>query len=111
MNRKKLIVVSILLGLTVAVPVVPEAFAKNPNPGVLPPHAKPLGKTYGEWGDIWWNWAVQSPSATNPQLDPTGEDCDVGQSGQVWFLAGVFGGDRQRAPAPCPQDSSSFFPS
>jgi hypothetical protein len=31
------------------------------------------------------------PEATNPNLDPTGANCAVGQVGPVWFLAGTFG--------------------
>ncbi len=89
MKEKKLIVAGLLLAFILTVLAVPEVYAKNYNPGVLPPHSKVLGKTYGEWGDIWWNWAVQSPSATNPMLDETGNNCAVGQSGRVWFLAGV----------------------
>lgn len=45
---------------------------------------------YGEWAEKWSNWAFQFPSATNPILDVTGEFCDQGQRGKVWFLAGSF---------------------
>jgi hypothetical protein len=82
----------------------------NLNPGVLPPHAKALGKSYGEWGDIWWNWAVQFPMATNPQLDQTGEDCARGQSGHIWFLAGVFGGGSATRDCTVPPGRFLFFP-
>src|SRR4051812_33587526 len=66
----------------------------NPNPGsgIVPPGARVLGKTYGEWGAAWWTWAYRIPAATNPVSDPTGEFCHEGQSGPVFFLAGNFGG-------------------
>ena len=40
----------------------------------------------------WWQWALSIPSTHNPLLDPSGQDCMVGQRGDTWFLAGVFGG-------------------
>jgi len=63
----------------------------NPNPGVHPPNSKPYGLSYGEWSARWWQWLLQIPAATNPNLDATGAHCTEGQSGQVWFLAGSFG--------------------
>jgi len=64
----------------------------NPNPGIVhPPSSSPYGLTYSEWGARWWQWVLQIPAATNPNLDATGADCAEGQSGEVWFLAGSFG--------------------
>jgi hypothetical protein len=40
----------------------------------------------------WAQWALSIPTPVNPQLDTTGGNCMVGQSGFIWFLAGVFGG-------------------
>ena len=37
------------------------AYARNPNPGVLPPHSNAFGQTYGEWAGEWWNWGFQFP--------------------------------------------------
>ena len=61
----------------------------NENPRVLPPNAQPYGTSYGEWGAQWWTWATAQPLATSPLFDQSGEFCDVGQSGRVWFLAGI----------------------
>jgi hypothetical protein len=36
------------------------------------------------------------PSKDSPALDKTGENCGIGQSGPVWFLAGVTGGKAER---------------
>ena len=60
------------------------------NPGVVPTNANEFGNTYGEWSARWWQWLVSIPNDTNPNLDPDGRNCDVGQTGQVWFLAGLF---------------------
>ena len=59
---------------------------------IFPITSHPFGKTYGEWAAEWWQWAYEIPKARNPVLDLTGEFCDEGQSGPVWFLAGTFGG-------------------
>ena len=70
----------------------------NPNPGVVPPNARPHGQTYGEWSAGWWRWAYSMPADRSPLTDTA--DCSTGQSGRVWFLGGTFstnpvGGDPQ----------------
>src|SRR5213082_787661 len=35
----------------------------NPNPGVVPPHARAYGLSYAEWGAQWWRWAYSFPVA------------------------------------------------
>jgi len=61
------------------------------NPSVLPPGSSPYGKTYGEWSAAWWKWALELPFAGHPFNDDPGFNVAAGQSGDVWFLAGVFG--------------------
>jgi len=39
----------------------------------------------------WWQWAASEPTATNPVVDTTGENCHRGQPSDVFFLAGSFG--------------------
>jgi len=68
----------------------------NPNPDILPPQGMPFGKSYGGWAAAWWVWDYSIPFATNPILDPTGEDQSQKQSGPVWFLAGDAGGAVER---------------
>ncbi len=68
------------------------ALAGNPNPKVLPINSIAYGQSYGAWSDAWWAWALSIPADTNPMLDPTGANGALGQSGPVWFLAGVGGG-------------------
>jgi len=58
--------------------------------GVFAANATVYGKTYGEWGAEWWKWALSIPADMNPVLDETGDHCMIGQSGNVWFLAGTF---------------------
>ena len=63
----------------------------NPNPGVIPPHARAYGLSYGEWGAQWWHWAYSFPVAQFPPLQSGELDCGPDQSGSVWFLAGTAG--------------------
>jgi hypothetical protein len=50
--------------------------------------SKPVNKSFGEWTVKWWQWAYSLPKYENPLTDSTGEFSSVGQSGEVWFLAG-----------------------
>jgi len=79
------------------------------NPGVIPPQASPNGHTYGEWGAMWWEWALGLPPDQNPVLDPTGDLASAGQRGEVWFLAGTFGGPGDRTVT-LPPGKKLFFP-
>ncbi len=82
------------------------------NPGVLPPQSCAHGQSYGAWSDAWWAWALSIPADTNPMLDPTGELGAIGQSGSVWFLAGVgFGlGPVVERSLTIPAGKALFFP-
>jgi hypothetical protein len=57
---------------------------------VLPVNANAHGKSYGEWSAAWWQWAFSLPANGHPLFDETGADASAGQSGNVWFLGGVF---------------------
>jgi hypothetical protein len=64
---------------------------------VFVPNSKPYNKTYGEWNQIWWEWAQMEPIQNNPIHDPTGEKCGMNQVDRnVWFLAGTTGGRVER---------------
>ena len=78
------------------VAMIPVAQA-DPKPKVLSLDSSPYGNTYGEWSARWWQWLMAIPEATNPNFDPTGANCAVGQVGPVWFLAGAFGGSFTRS--------------
>ncbi len=52
---------------------------------------------------------LAQPLATNPNLDTTGQYCNVGQSGPVWFLAGSFGAAVERT-CTIPPGKALLFP-
>jgi hypothetical protein len=97
-----------VLGVFVA-PI--EANAGGKPVVVVPVDAKPYGKTYSQWSDAWWQWAFGNPVPTNPLFDETGEYAAEGQSGNVWFLAGVFNesGAAERF-VQIPTGKALFFP-
>jgi hypothetical protein len=88
------------------------AGSANPNPRVLPPGSTPNDLSYGAWSDAWWTWALSIPADTNPMLDTTGQYGALGQSGPVWFLAGVgFGiGPTVERSLAVPPGKALFFP-
>ncbi len=96
MNRSVPSIRHHVLGLAIlAAFLAPTAAAQgggNPNPGTAPLHSKVNGKSYGQWSALWWQWATSIPAAINPVLDPTGANAHEGQSGNMFFLAGTFGG-------------------
>jgi hypothetical protein len=61
-------------------------------------------------GARWQQWVLSIPTSVNPQLDPTGENCMVGQRGALWFLAGTFGGGTATRTCSVPEGKSLFFP-
>jgi hypothetical protein len=89
----------ILLGLIVGFltpSMILFSHADSINSGVFPVDSKPYGLTYGEWSARWWQWLHSIPKGINPSTDETGEHCDQGQRGPVWFLAGTSGGSAAR---------------
>jgi hypothetical protein len=99
-----------LIALVLPLQVIPALADSNPNPGVLPPQSLSFGKTYGEWSNAWWQWALSIPASVNPLLDPTGANCGEGQSGPVWFLAGTTGGPPVTRSCTVPAGKALFFP-
>jgi hypothetical protein len=71
-------------------PVNNSSMSSTPTP--YPVDTVQHNLTYGEWTARWWQWVLSIPEDRNPTLDETGENCDEGQSGPVWFLTGTFGG-------------------
>lgn len=66
----------------------------------------PLSELTAEW----WQWALSIPTDQNPQSDPTGQYCMVGQRGPLWFLAGTFNGNSVTRACSVPEDKTLFFP-
>jgi hypothetical protein len=86
---------------------------------VLDPTQAHYGHTDTEWGTLWWQWIYQTPQSVDdagmpsciiPFLDPTGANCAVGQSGDVFFLAGTQGGTVVRDQCAVPSGKALFFP-
>ncbi len=81
----------LIILFTVALLLVPYLASAGGKPIVVfPVNSVPYGKTYSEWSDAWWQWAYSIPQPDNPLFDETGAMASNGQSGPVWFLAGVF---------------------
>jgi len=100
-NRSRsLALAAIALGFLMAVPAAP---AEREDSNKL--------------GAEWWQWALSIPGNVNPMLgsygsstNPTPEQCVIGQSGSLWFLAGYFFGGTATRTCTVPEDKSLFFP-
>ncbi|MDI2127429.1 signal protein [Yinghuangia seranimata] len=68
-----------------------SATAEQPLPGAA------AGPDVAKLQERWWTWAAGQPRATNPVADTTGARCATGQPGDVWFVAGTFGGEVTRS--------------
>ena len=55
---------------------------------VIPADKIVAGRSYSEWAAAWNQWATSIPVSNHPLFD--NGDCNVGQSGPVWFLGGKF---------------------
>lgn len=81
--RSLVILAAVIAGLTPASDVFAWEGQGNPNPKVMPPHAYPFGKSYGEWSAEWWKWHFNLPAADHPVFSLDGANCGAGQSGKV----------------------------
>lgn len=79
------------------------------DPRVIPIVADAFETSYAELAAAWWEWTWSVSSDRNPESDPTGEHCDVGQSGKVWFLTGTQDGTANRT-CTVPAGRAIFFP-
>ena len=82
---------------------------------VVEPGRVLFGESYNELTGKWSNWLAREPIATNPALDNDGSFCDRNQQGEVWFLAGTFGGAIDEDPiadrtCKVPAGQGIFFP-
>jgi hypothetical protein len=73
---------------------------------VDPAESAPYGQTFGDWIEDSWQLILGSPADTNPLF---GGDCTEGQAGDVWFLAGSYGGEEVR-DCTIPQGKAIHFP-
>ncbi len=75
----------------------------------IPPQAKPLGMSYGDWAGVWWQWSLTFPVPENPFLI---EECvSEDQPGKVFFLAGAIAADPPIVrECTVPKGAFLFFP-
>lgn len=97
---------SAVVGLSHAAPPPPPV----PADGVLPQASSAAQAATPELAARWWQWAMASPRALSPVADRTGERCAVGQSGNIWFLAGSFNGSPIQRRCVVPAGKMLFFP-
>jgi hypothetical protein len=102
-----MLAMAMLLAATVVAATAPDVSARRGPKGIWPPGSRFLGSSYGEWAAKWWQWVIREARA--PLMDETGADCDLGQSGRVWFLAGSWVGRVERE-CTISDDKSIFFP-
>ena len=88
---------------------LPNNTGTSSTPTPLPTDTVQYDISYTEWTARWWQWLLSIPIDRNPAADETGENCDEGQIGPVWFLAGTFGGLNERVCA-IPAGKSILFP-
>jgi hypothetical protein len=101
-------IAALVLGLSMGADVALAQVLGNPE--VVQPNSNEFGNTYGEWSGRWSQWLLSIPEATNPAVDATGANCAEGQSGQVWFLAGTFGGPAVTRSCTIPGGKDLLFP-
>ncbi len=79
---------------------------------VVPQNELVAGLSYAEWSEAWWQWVSAIPAGQNPMVDMTGANCDLNQSGPVFFLAGAPGITDQTIARTCtvPPGKYLFFP-
>src|SRR5213596_2810966 len=102
--KKKQSVIDVLLILVLLAAIAPAYADDNGQPKIH-------GKTYGEWSAEWWQWALAGPDGENAVTDPTEDLCAVNQpTGEVWFLAGTFGGTGVERRCTIPPNRALFYP-
>ena len=84
---------------------------KTDCPELFHTNSRPYGLSYTEWTERWWKWAFSIAKEDNPIVDETGENCEKGQDGPVWYLAGTTG-KTFHAKRSCiiPSQKSVLFP-
>ncbi len=108
---RKAVVAAVAAGLLLmTTPVFTSALSAGFT--IIPPEnaEAQTGKTYGEWSARWWQYVFGIPFDNNPIFDPTGANCNFGQSGAVFFLVSTPGGSATRNECRVPAGKILFFP-
>lgn len=77
---------------------------------LVPPAEKVAGVSRAEYAVRWWQWVNRLPNGVRAYQDPTGYQCALNQSGEVWFLAGTDGTDDMVRDCSVPLGKYIFFP-
>jgi len=94
---KRISVVTTILCLAVlglAVQFIPDVFASGNNDDrdgsalIYAPNTNVLGMSYGDWSAAWWQHVLTFTNNLSPYSDTTGQYCNDGQGGPVFFLMG-----------------------
>jgi hypothetical protein len=94
MKRAYLIVFALVavLGLGLTMLSIPSVLANDRNDdrhnAVYAPNENVLGMSYGDWSAAWWQYLLLFTNDVSPYLDTTGQYCNEGQGGPVFFLVG-----------------------
>jgi len=87
-----IVMVAVVLGLALAVLTVPSVLANDRGDdgysAVYAPNENVLGMSYGDWSAAWWQYILLFTNDVSPYLDTTGQYCNEGQGGPVFFLVG-----------------------
>lgn len=90
--------------------VVGFSFSLHASDLIYPPKSFIEGHSTAQLTAEWWQWAMSTPGDKNPVRDLTGVNCDLGQKGSFWFLAGGFGSSKIHRTCIVPKDKILFFP-
>ena len=101
----------LLLAALAAISLVASAQGGNGNPGVIPPHAKYTGLTYGEWTAEWWQAAFAIPIEGGSHPLITGGAFE-GENAILFLTAPVVpaGSPTTTVPVTIPSGTRLFFP-
>jgi len=84
--------VAVVLGLALAVLTVPSVLANDRGDdeysAVYAPNENVQGMSYGDWSAAWWQYILLFTNDVSPYADTTGQYCNEGQGGPVFFLVG-----------------------
>ncbi len=102
--KRVLVVAAILFAVAAS-----AQLAVGPNPNIYAPNENVYGMSYGEWSAAWWQHVLTFTNDKSPIMDATGEYCNSGQGGPVFFLAGAGSGTATRI-CTVPAGKALFMP-
>lgn len=103
------VIIVILFSVILTLENVSILLAQQSNPGILASNTSPYGTEYSDWIGKWWQWNIALPKETHLTYNYSADNCDMGQVGPVWFLAGVVSGRHDRS-CTIPSDKAVLLP-